>query len=249
MNGLEQALRSLGRELDVPLAPDVVSSVLGRIEPRASRQAAWAGSRRRVSLAVALVLLAALAATLAVPDARSALLRILNLGGEQIELVDELPAVEGALDETTLGEPVTLDEARRRVGLRLRELERRPDRVYLLGERPMAWFVYGPLDDVRLLVSQTPQLMVDRRLIAKKVVGRDSSLEETLVDGSPAFYLSGSPHVVLLLDERGNVIEDSIRLAGNVLLWQDDDIAFRLEGDFTLDEAVELGESLRPPSP
>lgn len=244
MTGLEQALRSLGHELDVPPAPDVVSAVLERIEPQQPRAASWSLGRRRLGLAIA-VLLAALAATLAVPDARSALLRILNLGGEQIELVDELPAVEGSLDETTLGEPVTLAEARRRVGVRLRELEGRPDRVYLLGERPTAWFVYGPPDDVRLLVSQTPQLMVDGGLIAKKLVDRDTRVEETLVDGSPAFFISGSPHVVLLLDVRGNVVEDSTRLAGNVLLWQDDDTAFRLEGDFTLAEAVELGESLR----
>ena len=65
------------------------------------------------------------------------------------------------------------------------------------------------------------------------------------MDGSPAFFLSGAPHVVLLLDENGEVLTDSTRLAGNVLIWQDDDTAFRLEGDFTKGEAVELGESLR----
>ena len=28
-------------------------------------------------------------------------------------------------------------------------------------------------------------------------------------------------------------------------IWQDDNTAFRLEGDFSMDEAVKLGESLR----
>ena len=34
MTELEQALRALGHELDVPDAPDVVPAVLVRIEPR-----------------------------------------------------------------------------------------------------------------------------------------------------------------------------------------------------------------------
>ena len=141
------------------------------------------------------------------PDARSALLRVLHLGGERIELVDELPPAASELDETTLGEPVTLEEARRRAGFPLRELAERPDRVYLLGERPTVWFVYGPPGDVRLLVSQTPRLIVDRDLIAKKLAGQGTSIEETDVDGSPAFFLSGAPHVVLLLDENGEVLD------------------------------------------
>ncbi len=244
MNELEQALLAVGRDLDLPEAPDVVPAVLERIE-RPSRRPAWRFGRRELAVAFAVVLLAALAAVLAVPDARSALLRVLHLGGEQIELVDELPPAASELDETTLGEPVTLDEARRRAGFPLRELRERPDRVYMLGTRPTVWFVYGPPGDVRLLVSQTPRLVVDRDLIAKKLAGQGTSIEETDVDGSPAFFLSGSPHAVLLLDENGEVLTDTIRLVGNVLIWQDDDTAFRLEGDFTKDEAVELGQSLR----
>jgi hypothetical protein len=245
MTELEQALVKLGRELDLPAAPDAVPAVLERIEPRAARPG-WATSPgRRLGLALAFVLLAALAATLAVPDARSALFRVLHIGGEQIELVDELPAVAGGLDETTLGEPVTLEEAQRRAAFRLRDLEESPDRVYVLGERPIVWFVYGAPGKVRLLVSQASGLSVDRALIVKKLLSSGSPLEETSVAGTPAFFIGGSPHVVLLRDERGSIIEESTRLAGNTLFWEDDGIAFRLEGDFTRDEAVELAESLR----
>ncbi len=214
------------------------------IGPRAVRGVRRPGGRR-LAVAFAVVLLAALAATLAVPDARTALLRVLHLGGEQVELVDELPPAAGGLDETVLGELVSIDEARRRASSELRELDEPPDRVYLFGERPIVWFVYGPPGDVRLLVSQAPGLHVDRELIVKKLAGPGTALEETSVDGSPAFFISGSPHVVLLLDEQGNAVEDTTRLAGNVLFWEDDDVAFRLEGDFDKDQAVELAESLR----
>jgi hypothetical protein len=243
MSELEQALLAVGRDLDVPEPPDVVPAVLERIERRSRRPAGRFG-RRELAIALAVVLVA-LAAVLAVPDARSALLRVLHLGGERIELVDELPPAPSELDETALGEQVTLAEARRRAGFPLRELPAPPDRVYLLGTRPTVWYVYGPPGDVRLLVSQTPRLVVDRDLIAKKSVAPGTSLGETDVDGSPAFFLSSDPHIILLFDENGEVISDSTRLARNVLLWQDDNIAFRLEGDFSMDEAVELGESLR----
>ena len=244
MSELERALLAVGRDLDVPEAPDVVPAVLERINRR-SRGAAWPFGRRELAIGVAVVLLVALAAVLAVPDARSALLRVLHLGGERIELVDELPPAPSELDETVLGEQVSLEEARRRAGFPLRELPAPPDRVYLLGTRPTVWFVYGPPGGVRLLVSQTPRLVVDRDLIAKKSAGPGTSIGETDVDGSPAFFLSGDPHLVLLYDENGEVVTDSTRLARNVLLWQDDNRAFRLEGDFSMDDAVELGESLR----
>jgi hypothetical protein len=251
MSELERALLALGHELEVPRAPDVVPAVLERIEPRGRRGwgqgwgQGWGHGRQRLAIAVAVVLLAALAAVLAVPDARSALFRVLHIGGQQVELVDELPPVDGGLDESTLGERVTLDEARRRAGAPLRELDEPPDRVYVLGTRPTVWFVHGAPGEVRLLVSQSPGLVVDRELIVKKLVSPESSLVETDVHGAPAFFIGGSPHVVLLVDERGSPVEETTRLAGNVLFWQEGDVAYRLEGDFSQDEAVALAESLR----
>ena len=65
------------------------------------------------------------------------------------------------------------------------------------------------------------------------------------VDGAPGVFLSGDPHFLLLLDELGNPVEDSARLAGNVLLWSHDGVAYRLEGDFDRERALELAQSLR----
>ena len=127
MNPLEHALAELGRELEVPPAPDLVPVVLARIEPQRT-------ARRRPQrwvLAVAAAVLAALVATLAIPDARSALFRVLRIGGEQIELVDALPPVTPApaeLVEPTLGTRITIEQARRDAGFELRELETRPER-------------------------------------------------------------------------------------------------------------------------
>lgn len=241
---LERALTALGRELAVPEGTDLAPAVLARIEPRPAAPP----QRRRWLLAVAVVVLALLVATLAIPDARSALFRVLHIGGERIELVDELPAVapdpaEVDLD-LALGERSTLEQARREAGFDLRELEPAPDRVYV-GERGTVWFLYGAPDGVRLLLAQTPLVSVDEALILKKLAGPETRIEQVDVDGSRGFFLTGEPHLVLLLDESGNVIEESVRLAKNVLVWEANDVAYRLEGDFTRDEALSLAGSMR----
>jgi hypothetical protein len=240
MSELEQSLRGLGRELVVPEAPDLVEAVRARIEPRRER----GRERRRWVLAVAVAALALLGATLAIPDARSALFRILNIGGERIELVEELPDVEPVDNlELTLGEPVTLEQARATSDFELRELEDAPDRVYL-GERGTVWFLYGSPANVRLLVGQTPGLTVDEPALLKKIA-REAQVDEVSVNGARGLFVSG-PHFLFLVDENGIPIEASARLAEDVLIWDEGGVAYRLEGDFELDEALEIARKLQP---
>ena len=246
MSELERALQLLGHELDVPETPDLVQAVRSRLEPRRRR---WTFERRRVVLAVAVALLALLGATLAIPDARSAFFRILNIGGERIEIVDELPEIEtledltGEIFETTLGERVTLDQARVRSDFPLRELEEEPDRVYV-GERGTVWFLYGTPQDVRLLVAQTPSSTVDAPGLMKKVAGPETRVDLVSVNGSQGVFLEGA-HFLFILDERGNAIEASPRLAEDVLIWDEGGVAYRLEGDLERDEALRLARELR----
>jgi hypothetical protein len=241
MNELERALLALGREVEVPETPDLVQAV--RAELASARREA--PIRRRWALAVALTLVALLGAMLAIPDARSAFLRIFDIGGERIELVDELPEIPLEDDlELTLGDPSTLDEARRVSGFPLHELDEAPDRVYL-GDRGTVWFLYGDPARPRLLVSQTPRATLDPEALYKKVAGAGSSIELVDVDGAHGAFLSGDPHYFFLLDEHGDVIEDSARLARDVLVWSEGDVTYRLEGDFDRDEALRLADDLR----
>jgi hypothetical protein len=239
MTELDQALVALGRDLEVPATPDLVSAVLERLEPRPQVR-----PRRRWALAVAFALLAALVATMAIPDARSAVFRFLHIGGEEIEFVEELPEVRAQPDVgLILGQRASLTQARERAGFDLRELDESPDVVYL-GDRGTVWFLYGTPGRVRLLVAQTPQLTLDRSFV-KKLVSGDTQVESVSVDGAPGVFLSGESHVVLLVDENGQVVEESARLAQDVLVWSEGGVAYRLEGDFSSSEALRLARSLR----
>jgi hypothetical protein len=237
---LELELVALGRELETPEPPDLTAAVGARLAPRRRARPA-----RRVALAFALLALALTAATLAIPDARSALFRVLHIGGAQIELVDELPEVPAvAALEPTLGELVPLEEAKQSAGFDLRELDEAPDRVYV-GDRGTVWFLYGSPERPRLLVAQTPRHAVDEPLLLKKLAAAGTAVERVRIGGSPGVFLSGEPHFLFLIDEFGSPVEDSARLARNVLLWDAGGVAFRLEGDLTREEALELAEQLR----
>lgn len=243
MTELERSLTALGPALDVPDGPDLAPAVLARIESRPAPKAL--PGRRKLVLVVAVALLAALAATLAIPDARSALFRALHIGGERIELVDDLPRVSVEHDlELALGERVTLEAARGRSAFDLRELDEPPDRAYL-GERGTVWFLYGEPERVRLLVAQTPLHVLERELMVKKLAGPETRVEWVSVDGSPGVFLSGESHFLFLLDEYGQIVEESARLARDVLIWESEGVAYRLEGELEKEEALRLAGALR----
>jgi hypothetical protein len=236
---LEHALLALGREVDVPTTPDLVPSVMRQVVPRRRH---W--RRRPLALAVAFALLAVLAATLAIPDARSALLRVLHIGGEEIRFVDDLPEVPSDSGlPYRLGFEVSLAQAERRAGFRLRELDEKPDHVYL-GEYGTVWFLYGSPEHVRLLVAQTAKLGVQGRFFFK-LVSSETQVTAVTVGGAKGYFLSGAPHVVLLVDKNGYVVDDSARLARDVLIWARDGVTYRLEGEFGKTDGVRLAGSLR----
>ena len=186
MNELERALVGLGRELAVPDAPDLAPAVLAALEPRREPE-----PRRRLpvsrrwALAVAVAVLAVLGATLAIPDARSAFFRVLSIGGERIEIVDELPEVEVVQDlELTLGERVTLDEAKDAERLRAAGARGEPDRVYL-GERETVWFLVRDADGRSFAGRADARLLLDEPGLRKKLSGEGTQVEQVTVNGAP----------------------------------------------------------------
>jgi hypothetical protein len=244
MTALEQRLVALGRDLDVPPAPDLATRVAAEI--RSERRGASPRGRRRLVVVCAAVVGAVLLATLAIPDARSAVLRFFGIGAERIELVEELPEVESPYVplDTLLGQRVSLAEARERAGFELLELEDEPDAVFV-GDRGTVWFLYGELDDVRLLVAQTGGHDLGEPALMKKLVAGGTSVRDLLVRGELGYFLSGSPHLLYLVDEVGQVVPESVRLVRDVLVWEEDGRTIRFEGELTEDAALELAESLR----
>jgi hypothetical protein len=86
---------------------------------------------------------------------------------------------------------------------------------------------------------------VDAPALQKKLVGSGTLVELVDVDEAEGAFLSGEPHFLFLIDETGNTVEDSARLAKDVLLWDEGGVAYRLEGDLGREEALGLARALR----
>ena len=119
-----------------------------------------------------------------------------------------------------------------------------PDEVYVRGYPTggAVTLVYGSSRRPRLLLSQWRGGTYEPVLL--KTVGPGTVHEVVTVDGGPGVWLSGAPHNVYSHSSDGNEFEETLYLAGNVLVWERGARSFRLEADIDKEEALELAESL-----
>lgn len=260
---LEQALRDLGRELAYPPTPDLEARVVSRLETHPPTSLPMTRRRRAAWLAAALLIL--FLGTLALfPDVRTAIADRLGLSGVQIRWVDEVPTPSPVGTPLLLGRQVTLDEARAAVDFPVlmptADGLTNPEEIYLLGlgEDAMVSFVYPdssqlPESDVIGVGALLTQFRgsSDRNLIEKGL--RDDAgapatrLDAVTVNGERGFWISGAPHSAFLVcHDDGDCREERYRLAGNVLLWEQDGLTLRLESALGKDDALAIAASVQP---
>ena len=77
--------------------------------------------------------------------------------------------------------------------------------------------------------------------------GRNQShLEAVSVGGESGFWISGAPHgIFFVCYDVGECRQERYRLAGDVLLWEQDGLTLRLESTLSRDEALAIAESVR----
>jgi hypothetical protein len=179
-----------------------------------------------------------------VPPARSAILDWLGVGGVEIERVETLPEPVG--DSLGLGARTTLAEARRRAGypVALPAALGPPDEVWFTVALPggQVGLVWQPADPVLLT-----QFRADGLRFIEKSVGPGTRVERVTVDGAPAAWVSGEPHFFAYVGPDGEIVEQTTRLAGDVLLWLRGDVTLRLEGARSKAEALRIAESVPEP--
>src|SRR4051794_10325938 len=228
MPELENALRQLGADLDFPPTPDVASAIRGGLD----RPRSW---RRPVLIALA-VLVVAIAAALAVPPARTAILDWLGLRNVSVVRVDHLPAARplGRLD---LGREVTFAEAGRRAPWLLVPADK-ADHVYVSDAVPggRMTLLWGTPAHIRLLLTETTG-----QAYIQKVVQSESAVEPVDIGDAGAWFQG--PHVVMFQDRDGKFHEERGRLAARTLAWQTGHVTLRLEGEIPKAEALRIARS------
>ena len=225
---LERALAALGAELEYPPTPELRARVIRRLDRRRER-------RRWFAVGFA-VLAVAVGAAMAVPQARSAILEWLGIGGVSIERVATQPS--GGRGAPPPGVRVSREEAREAVDFPLLGPDRAAavylDRSVPGGAVSFAW------DDVLLT-----QFRGESLIYIEKMVGPGTTVDEVRVKGYFGYWLEGASHVVIFRDRNGESRAITRRRAGNVLLWELDGITLRLEvGRKSRAEALALADSL-----
>lgn len=254
---LTHGLRALGAEIDYPPQLDLSAAVAERISSPAPPR--WLGLRwslPRLVTAAAVVIALVGGLALFSDTARDAIADLLGVRGIRIFVDDdrESPSPRSIGDSLYLGRRTTLADARERAVFEVLEPHSEslgpPDQVYFDDGTPggQVSFVYEPGDDlpetretgVGLLISQFRGELDDG--FYKKLLHSGTRLRFTAVDGLPAYWISGAPHVYI--DPDGLRREDAVRLAANVLLWERGDITLRIESALPLRKVREIAGSI-----
>lgn len=215
---LEDRLVSLGEHLAV--GDDEGDTLAEQVTTRLNGVAVEVGQPRGrwVRFAAALLLAVAIAAA-AVPASRDTVAGWFGLDGVRIERGQDVetpvvPPVETS-PETSLAVPVDADVS----GLPGPGASRE-----------------ATVDGRIVLVSVIEGELTSDVLV--KTLGEDTQIVEVVVGDAPGLWISGAPHELAYQSPDGLIAFE--RVAGNTLVWQDDEMIGRLEGFGSVDAAIEF---------
>ena len=238
---LEQRLVALGAALDTPgPSDDMIPAIIARLPERGPARIRRVGRPLAIALA-ALLLLAG--AAMALPTSRHAILRVLGLRGVVIERVPRLPSLPpGPGARLGLGERIPVSKARHAATF-----------TALVPPGVTAAYLDHDLPGGRISLIHGRLLIMEFRgtgvPFVFKLVGPGTHIKMLRVNGGPGVYLSGAPHQLLVQTSNSEVVTDHVRLAGNVLIWQQGPVTIRVEGTHTLGQALAVAHSMSTTTP
>ncbi|MET0915152.1 MAG: hypothetical protein ABWY81_03020 [Jiangellaceae bacterium] len=248
---LVRDLATLGRGIDPPVPPKgLATAVMDRVAalPMPDRPVnAWTrvwrrtgrwvadiveSRRRRIALVVGAVLLA----LLATPPVRAAVVDWFGFGGVRVERGPSEPSAAQPPPEVAQDWSVSDAAAAVDFTLSVPEELGDPDGVEVSPDRRLVSMSWATDEDGVVRLDQ-----FDARFDFS-VLKRAPGVFYAAVGGTDALWFE-EPHEVVLLEPDGSRRTEPARLAGHTLIWLDDVTTLRLEGDLSLERAVEIAES------
>lgn len=258
---LEAALRDVGARLRYPPSADLLPAVRARIEADRS-SGVWALLRSpRAAFAPALATLALLlAVALAFQPAGASALEAIGIGRLTIfrgTVPTATPASTRA-PGTLLPDAVrvaSVEEASRQVGFAVlvpADLGV-PDEVHVARalNGGTVFLVYAPRPGIPAAKQTGVGVLVTQVRgafelpLLGKVLPAGSRAEELTVNGGRGAWIEGAPHQIFFRTAGGQVLTDTLRLAGNVLVWEQGATFMRVEADLPRERVVRIASSMR----
>lgn len=255
---LERTLSDIGGRFEGPtrdLWPAVRARIADRrTQPWWSRLALNRSTLAPVGATLAVILVAAFLLT---PDLAARAAEILGLPGAQIFRVSTTPSpmpTTGAFVTFPGQRATSVGEASRLAGFPVREPAAlgAADEIYVETAPVRVTLVYRTRQGMPLTaLPGISALVVEFRgtldaPVLGKAIGPDTTLEAVpLSSGNAAYWLAGQPHQFFYRDAAGNMQPETLRLAGNTLLWEAGGVTYRLEAQVSREEAVRIASTLR----
>jgi hypothetical protein len=243
---LERALSEIGARLEGPRR-DMWPSVRDRIAAR--RPTPWWSRLAPVAATLGVILAAAFLLT---PDLAARAAEVLGLPGVQIFRVPATPTAATGSGVFPGQRAASVVEASRLAGFPVREPAAlgAPDEIYVEAAPVRVTLVYKTrpglpataLPGIGALIVEFKGSL-DAPILGK-AIGPGTTLEAIpLSSGNAAYWLAGEPHQFFYRDSDGKTQPDTLRLAGNTLLWDAGGVTYRLEAQVSRDEAVRIASS------
>jgi hypothetical protein len=261
---LEQALFELADSLEFPGEDSLAEQVLGRLdEPQPGGAVVVLRRplvRRVVAIAVAAILILGIV-LVASPRARRVAADLLGIGGVEIRGASSVPTSVPPTFPTTLrpdvlglGQPVAVADGAARLDIV-------PPVPAALGPPDGAYFATQPPPSGELTLFWEPGPGLPPSKVAGvgalvtvfeaeleegyfgKLLRPGTTYQRVRVNGHPAVWLAGEPHV-FLYPVGGSVGEEQLRLAGNTLVWAVGPYTYRLESALDRDRAIAVAETI-----
>lgn len=242
---LTAALGDLGTATWWPEMPEV--AVAHSHVPAPSR-------RHRIRRTVAVAIAALVVLAIVITPVREAVADWLGIGAVRIVEVDEIPAVS---DEvlTGLGDELDLDTSALIGSFDITpDGLGSPDRLFIkdlgAGRLWVISAVWLPRDGLPEVGNSGVGALLTLfegsldRPVVEKSVGDNATVEIVRVNDFVGYWITGDAHTFAYVDPSGATIEESIRLAGNTLLWEIDGVSFRFESALDRAAAVAVAASL-----
>ena len=262
-HALGAALTKLGDEVAWPAPPDVASAVGRQIREREKapssaplRSSLSLPSRRRTVLILVAAFLTLAAAALA---ARL----VIELGAVTVRVIPGTPThvPTDVLRADDLGRQVTLSRAEAISGsdVALPAALGPPDRVWVdetavdpesdaaatrivTAWEPTARLPAIPGTDTGAMLMQFEG---NWEAAAKQVYSETNRYGEATVNGGAAFWTSGPHELTLVTGDHAR----RVLVTGNIVIWQDGALTFRLETSLPKTRAIAIAETLGPSTP
>jgi hypothetical protein len=262
LSNWERRLQTYAADFPYPPTPDIATGVARQLQQPGK---GYAIRYRLLAVRLALAIIVLVVALLSVPAVRAAVLEFLQIGAVRIFPNRPAPTVTvtplppaGVIQPATkapaetptalasmqdLAGETTLEEARLKSGFGL------PLPAYPAGLGPPDHvFLQDSGDDFVILVWMDPEAP-QSVLLSLQFIGPQSWMirkyqpqivQEARVGRQTAIWATGPYPLVMSNGE----VELKRMVTGHVLIWQEEGITYRLESEYSLDEALKIAASL-----